>query len=110
MLGIGGKDFNGEIKGAGGNRGRIEFFTRVHAGSYLLGDSSGSLVGHINRASEVGLLKVGVRNVQHEPLKNEHEARNVMIGHNIFVNNLLKHGSNLAFIIGQVKEEILQIF
>jgi hypothetical protein len=44
-LGIGGKDFNGEIKGGGSNRGRSEFFTRVHAGSYLLGDSSGSLVG-----------------------------------------------------------------
>jgi hypothetical protein len=67
-------------------------------------------VGHINRASEVGPLEVGVRNVQHEPLKNEHEATNVMIGDNGFVNDLLEHGSNLGFIIGQVKEEIFQIF
>jgi hypothetical protein len=109
-LGIGGKDFNRKIKGTGGNRGRSEFFTRAHAGSLLLGKSSGSLVGHIDRASEVGPLKVGVRNVQHEPLKNKHEATSGMTGHNGFVNDLLERGSNLGCIIGQVKKETLQIF
>jgi hypothetical protein len=109
-LDIDGEDFNGKLECAGGNRGRSECFTRGHAGRYLLGESSGSLVGDINRASEVGPLKIGVRNVQHEPLKNEHEAMNVMMGDNGFVKDLLEHGPNLGFIIGQIEEDILQIF
>jgi hypothetical protein len=90
--------------------GAAIFFTRGHAGRYLPGESSGSLVGHINRASKVGPLKIGVRNVHHETLKNDHEATNFMIGDNGFVKDVLEHGPNLGFIIGQVKEEILQIF
>jgi hypothetical protein len=109
-LGIGGEDFNGKIECAGSNRGRSEFFTRGHASRYLLGESSCSLVGHINRASEVGPLKIGVCNVQHEPLKNKYDATNVMMGDNGLVKDVLEHGPNLGFIICQIKEDILQIF
>jgi hypothetical protein len=109
-IGIGGEDFNGKIECAGGNRGRSEFFTRGHAGRYLLGESIGSLVGHINRASEVGPLKIGVRNIQHEPLTNKHEATNVMMGDNGFVKDVLEHGTKLGFIICQIGEDIVKIF
>jgi hypothetical protein len=109
-LGIGGEDFNGKIECAVGNRGRSEFFTRGHAGRYLLGESSGSLVGHINRVSEVGPLKIGVHNIQHEPLKNKHDTTNVMMGDNGFVKDVLKNDPNLGLIICQIEEDILQIF
>jgi hypothetical protein len=33
-----------------------------------------------------------------------------MMGDNGFVKDVLEHGPNLVFIIGQVKEDILQIF
>jgi hypothetical protein len=108
-LGIGGKDFNEKIECAGGNRGRSEFFTRGHTGRYLLGESSCSPVGRINRACEVGPLKIGVHNVQHEPLKNKHDATNVM-GNNGFIKDVLEHGPNLGLVIHQIQEDIFQIF
>jgi hypothetical protein len=90
--------------------GEAIFFTRGHARRYLLDESSGSLVGHINRASDVGPLKIGVRNVQHEPLKNKHEATIVMMGDNGFVKDVLEHGLTPGFIICQIEEDMLQIF
>jgi hypothetical protein len=66
-----------------------------------------SPVGNINGASEVGPLKIGVRNVQHEPLKNKHDA---MMGDNGFTKDVFEHDLNLGFIICQIEEDILQIF
>jgi hypothetical protein len=109
-FGIGGEDFSGKIERAGGNRGSSRFLTRGRLRGDLLGEASGSLVSHINSTCEIGPLKIGVRNVQHEPLKNKHDAANVVMSRNGFVNDVLEHGSNLGLIILQIKKDIFQIF
>jgi hypothetical protein len=55
-------------------------------------------------------LKIGVCNIQHEPLKNKHDAANAVLRDNRFVNDVLEHGSNLGFIIHQIEEDIFEIF
>jgi hypothetical protein len=107
---IGGEDFSGKIERAGGNRGSSGFLTRGRLRGDLLGEASGLLVSHINRTCEIGPLEIGFRNVQHELLKNKHDAANFVTSHNGFVNGVLEHGSNLGFIIHQIKEDIFQIF
>jgi hypothetical protein len=110
MFGIGDEDFSGEIERAGRNRGSSGFLARGCLRGDLLGKASDSIVSHINRTCEIGLFKIGVRNVQHEPLKNKHDAANVVMIHNGFVKDVLKHGSNLGSAIRQIKEDIFQIF